>query len=42
MNAVGAASATASPYVKLIPKNVSMLVMASMTFIAAGHVACLK
>lgn len=42
MNAVGALAATASPYVKLVAKGWSMVIMAGMSFLAAGHVACLR
>jgi len=41
MNAVGALAATASPYIKLVAKSWSMVIMAGMSFLAAGHVACL-
>lgn len=42
MNAVGALAATASPYIKLAAKSWSMVIMAGMSFVAAGHVACLR
>ena len=41
MSAVGAAAASASPYIKLVTKDSSMFVMAGMAFVAAGHVGCL-
>jgi hypothetical protein len=42
MSAVGSLAASASPYIKLATKDSSMIVMAGMAFIAAGHVGCLR
>lgn len=41
MSAVGAAAASASPYIRLATKDSSMLFMSGMALIAAGHVGCL-
>jgi MFS family permease len=41
MSAVGAAAASASPYIRLATKDSSMLLMAGLALVAAGHVGCL-
>lgn len=41
MSAVGAAAASVSPYVRLATKSDSMLLMAGLSAVAAGHVGCL-
>lgn len=42
MSAVGTLAASASPYIKLAAKDSSMIVMSAMSFVAVGHVWCLK
>jgi hypothetical protein len=42
MSAVGTLAASASPYIKLAAKDSSMIVMSAMSFVAVGHVACLR
>jgi hypothetical protein len=42
MIAVSALAGATTPYMKLASKNGSMIVMAFMAFVAAGHVCCLR
>jgi hypothetical protein len=42
MKAIGVLAGATSPYIKLMSKAGAMLIMASMAFVAAGHVGCLR
>lgn len=42
MSAVGTLAATLSPYIRLAAKEKSMILMSGMSFLAAGHVFCLR
>lgn len=42
LGAIGAVAASASPYVRLANKAASVAIMATMSFVAAGHVLCLR
>lgn len=42
MSAMGTLAASASPYIKLAAKDSSMIVMSALSFVAVGHVSCLR